>query len=250
MGAIAISAEVRAYARTRKGRLLGGTAHFLLATRGDKLVVALSSGDLNALLALAATAAAGYGADALALVVEGVLPLVGENPVTGRSWERGEAEHLWLNNDGVDKGWVSEAQITALAFRDGTTSDEAWPFRVNGGVLSWSREPLGNVRSGLGSVLAAHLDGPVMDPARVADAGDDFVADPERGPFYDSEYGRLVLDIGCTRAIGNQLLGRGEACLIADSAVRADYLVSEGLPSWQVEVWSGSVEGERAGVDG
>ena len=244
------TAAVRSYARNSKGRLLDDTTPLLLAIRGNKLVAALNSRDVNALFGLAETAVAGYGADALALVTEGVVPMVRENPLTGRPWERGEAERLRLDNEGVDKGWVSEVQITTLAVRGGTTSDEAWPFRLDSALLSWGQEPLGITLSGVDRVLTACLEAPLMDPARVPDPGDHFAGDAQNGPFYELDYGRVTLDIGCTRILANQLLGRGGASLIVDSEERAEYLISEGLSSWQVEVWRSPVEEETVGSDG
>lgn len=237
MSTNAITEAVRSYARERKQRLLAEADHLLLVVREGTPVAGVNSGDLNLLLSVAGRAATLYGADALAVVVEGVFPIVETNPVTGSSWERGEAERLWLEHDGVEKGWVSEAQIVAVAFRTGETAEAAWPFRlVDNSVVSWGDQPLPLSGIGLAGALAGRLEGPVMDPSRVPDPGDGFAGDPENGPFYAPEYGRVALDIGCTRVLGNQLLGRGEACLIVESDERADYLVSEGLPSWQVEV--------------
>ena len=227
---------VRTYAKGRKERLVADTTHLLVAVRDGRLVAALSCDDLSALLRFADTAAAGYGADSLAVVIEGVFPMVEENPVTERPWERGEAEKLWLEHDGAAMGWVSEVAITTIAFRDGSTHVEGWPFHIHDDSVVWGEVPMSIPVSGLAELLVARLDGPIMDPARVPDPGDSFAGDPENGPFYDSEFGRVALDIGCTRILGNQLRGHGEAFLVVDSDQQADHLISEGLPNWQVEV--------------
>ncbi len=227
---------VRAYAQERKQRLLADADHLLLALRDGRTVAALSSGDLALLLRVARTAAAGYGADAMAVVVEGIFPLVDANPLTGQAWQRGDAEQLWLEHNGAEKGWVAETQILAVAHRTGETSDEGRPFHMVEGSVTWGDEPLPLLGTGLAEAVAARMGGKVLEASRVPDPGDGFVGDPENGPFYDAEYGRIALDIGCTRILGNQLIGHGGAWLIVRSAEQADYLVGEGLPSWQVEV--------------
>lgn len=231
-----ITDSVRKYARSRKERLLNATPHVLVVIRDGKLTAVLSCDDLGPLIRMAEIAGTSYGADALAIVIEGVVPLVDKNPVTGRIWERGEAEQLWLDGHGVDRGWVSETQIIAVALRDGATSEEAQSFRVNGDTVTWGSEPSALGGTGIAGQLSRQLDGPVMDSARVPNPGEGFVGDPVNGPFYDPDYGRIALDIGCTRVFGNQLLGRGEACLILDSEEQAEHFVREGLPSWQVEL--------------
>lgn len=238
-----ITQTVRAYARARKQRLLADADHFLLVIREGETVAVLSSGNLNRLLGLAATAAAGYGADTMAVVIEGVFPLVPANPLTGQPWQRGEAERLWLEHDGAGKGWVSETQILAVALRSGATINEACPFELSDGTLTWGAAPLDLSRTGLAEAVAGQLKAPAVDPARVPDPGDGFAGDPENGPFYEAGYGRIVLDVGCTRILAGELLGHGEACLVVTSRERADYLIGEGLHSWQVEL-SGAADTE------
>jgi hypothetical protein len=239
MSTESIADAVREYARDRKTRFPEVAEHLLIATRNDSLLAVLSGGDLNFLLGLADTVAAGYGADALALVIEGVLPTVEQNPLTGQAWQRGEAEALWREDDGVEKSWVAEAHITAIAFRGGATANEAWSFRVKDGRINWGDEPLRSSVSGLDTLLLARLSRPALDAARVPDP-DIPGADPANGPFYPVDYGRVALDIGCTRSLGNQLGDRGDAILLVDSEERADYLIGEGLPRWQVETYAGT----------
>ncbi len=227
---------LRAYARNRKEHLLDEADHLLLVLRDGTPVAALSSGALDPLLRLAGTAASGYGAQALALVVEGVVPLVAVNPLTGEAWQRGEAEQVWLEHDGVAQGWVAETQILAVAERTGETVDEGWPFRLASDTVEWADAPLALSGTGLSRAVAARMRGPVVDPARVPDPGDRLAGDPENGPFHPPEYGRVSLDIGCTRVLGDQLGDDGEVFLIVESCDRADYLIREGLPLWQVEV--------------
>lgn len=230
------TATVCAFARGRKQQLLGDATHFLLIVRNERPVAVLECGDLNELLRLADTAAAGYGADAIAIVLEGVFPVVGMNPVTGRAWQRGEAEQLWLEHDGVEKGWVSESQFLAIALRTGETAHEGWRFRLVGDRVAWADAPQTLSRTGLADALAARIVKPIVDASRVPVPGEGFVGDAENGPFYDLERGRQALDIGCTRILGNQLLGRGEARLLVDDEAGARTLISAGLSSWQVDV--------------
>lgn len=73
-----------AYAHSRKERLLEETAPFLLVLRDDAPVAVMESDDLSVLLRAGRTAGPAYGADALALVVEGVPPA-----------RRRESAHRW-----------------------------------------------------------------------------------------------------------------------------------------------------------
>lgn len=244
----AIADIVRAYTRGRKERLVDETSHLLVVVRGGHVVAALSSGDLNVLVRLGGSAASGYGADVLAVVVEGIFPMVEENPVTEKPWESGDAEKLWLEHDGVAMGWVSEVAITTIAARDGSTHVEGWSFRKGDDSVVWGETQM-SVESGrLAERLVTQFRGPVMDSTRVPDPGDGFVGDPDNGPFYDPEAGRVAIDIGCSRMLGNQLRDHGDAFLVVDSDQQAQRLISEGLPKWQVEVWANLVRHDH--VDG
>lgn len=227
----------RIYARDRKERLGTGSAHFLLVIRDGLPIAVLSSTELNQLLGLAETVATGYGADGGVLVVEGVFPLVKLNPITGEPWQRGEAEQVWLKHDGAENGWVSETQILAMALRSGETADEVWPFRLGESSVTWGDAPLSLSSTGLAQALNNRMQGPVIDDSRVPDPGDGLRGDPDNGPFYSREYGRVALDIGITRVLANELAANGSANLIVESDERAEYLVGEGLQSWNVEVF-------------
>lgn len=226
----------RRFARRRKESLREESTHCLVVIREERPVVAIGSGELPTLLGMAETIAGVFAADALAVIVEGVLPLVDTNPISGAAWQRGEAEGLWLNHDGVAKGWVAEAQILSLAGRNGATSEEGWPFRLTDASVEWADRPLTSLRVGIAATLAGRFSAPVADASRVPDPGDGFVGDADNGPFYDPEYGRVVLDIGAARVLGRQTPDGCEVVLIAETRERAEELIAEGLPSWQVEV--------------
>ena len=185
---------VRAYARNRKTRLLAETMNFLLVLRDGRAVAVLSCSEVQPLLRAADTAAAGYGAEAIALVVESVFPRVELNPMTGRAWERGEAETLRIDANGIEEGWLSEMQIIALALRSGESEEEGWPFTMLGGSVAWSDVPLKISRTGLASALGSRLAGPVIDPATVPDPGASFVGDRVAGPSDDGR-GRCLREL-------------------------------------------------------
>ncbi|WP_156762101.1 hypothetical protein [Microbacterium karelineae] len=203
----------------------------------------MSSEDLDTLLRTVRSAAAGYSADAIAVVIEGVFPVVETNPITGREWLRGEAEQVFVEHNGVDRGWVAEAQILAMADRMGAIAEEAWPFRAVRGSVVWGAEPLAFSATGLTDVIAGHMIGPVVDATRVPDPGEGFIGDSERGPFYDRDRGRVVLDVGCTHMLEHEMGGHGQVIIFAASAAHRDRLLREGLALWQVEMLPGAVDG-------
>ena len=53
---------------------------------------------------MAATPARGYGAEALAKVLEGEVPDVEVNPLAGQPRQRGEADDARLHHDGIANG--------------------------------------------------------------------------------------------------------------------------------------------------
>lgn len=228
---------VRAYAKQAKEQLLDDMPPILVILRDEQPVAVMRGGGVDSLLRLAAPAAAGYGADALGLVIEGVLPLVPTNPLTGHEWARGDADSVRTGHDGVERGWVAEMQLIATALRNGPVGSEGWQYRILGGAVVWEDAASAVSLAGLTDALASRLAGPIIDPARVADPGDRLTGDPENGPFYTAARGRTVLDIGCTRAFGAELADDGEACLIVTSRGSADSVILEGLPEWQVEVF-------------
>src|SRR5690606_16382286 len=128
--------------RQRKGRYREETVPFMVAIREERVVAVLASPELGDLLRVAELAGMSYGADALALVFEGVLPVAPINPVTDAAWERGDAEQVWLDHDGGRRGWVTEIAITAIGLRGGTSMEEVWPFVLDNNVPQWADEPL------------------------------------------------------------------------------------------------------------
>lgn len=79
----------------------------------------------------------------------------------------------------------------------------------------------------LAEFLDASIRRPAADPARIPDPGDDLLrGDPENGPFYSAARGRVVLDVGITRILGSEILGRGEITFLASSQEQADHLIS------------------------
>lgn len=228
----------RSYAQHRKNADPTASAHRLLVGRSGRVVAALASSDVSDVLGNAGIAGTMLGADSLALVVEGVFPIVPENPVTGSPWEGGEAEQLWRESDGVARGWVTEAAIIAYASRDQALAHEVWDFTIDGDAVRWGGEPLSVNVGGLAERLALELERPAADPARVPDPGEGMVGDAVDGPFYSSDRGRMSLDIGCIRALGNRM-PEGDVVLVLPSREDADRMIVEGLPSWHAEVYAG-----------
>lgn len=230
-----VTEAVWEFAHKLKAQLHEETPHSIAVLRDGVVVAALSSTDLGRLLGLAGVARAGYGADALAAVVEGVMPIVPRNPVTGEPWQPGEAESLWLHDEGARLGWVSEVAMVVIAGRDGSSAQEGWAFRHTDAGLEWADAPRPLSGTGLLGPLAMAFERPAPDPARVPDPGEGFHVDPVDGPFYPPQWGRLVLDIGCTRILAQQLPD-GDAWMFVDDEARADVLIDAGLPSWQIEI--------------
>lgn len=230
-----ISHAVESLAKRQKEQSPEESLSFLAAVRAGRVVALLAHPDPNTLLRNAAMAGAAYGADALAIVLEGVIPLVPANPVTGEPWGRGEAETVWFEHDGVARGWVTETILISVGGRDGDTVDQAVPFRPTSDSIEWAAEPT-QINSPIGGLLVKQLEHPAVDAARVPDPGDGFAGDPENGPFYDAAVGRQVLDIGFTRTVGRELFPDGMAMLLVATDAEAEALIDDGLPSWQVEV--------------
>src|SRR5690554_2682691 len=109
---------VSSFARRRKEQHREESLHLLMVVRDGGPCAVLSSPVPGMLLQVLEIVGAGFGADALALVLESVVPLVELSPLTGRAWVPGEMEQVWLEHDGVAKCWVSEALVVLLCFRD------------------------------------------------------------------------------------------------------------------------------------
>ena len=210
----------------------GDAAPLVFAIRGGRLVALVESADLSDLLRQLPLAAAGFGADALVLAVEGVAPMTETNPLTGAPWQRCEAEQVRVDHDGIAEGWVRELVIVVSVVRDGTRTT-AYTLEECDGELRWDADAYAPGPVGVEPVLERALQQPAADPATVRDPGDAMVAAAD-APFLSPERGRLTLDIGCTRVIDRQLGEQGRAALIAeDDAAEALYR-SEGLDPWQV----------------
>lgn len=217
------------FLQTRK-RIDNDAGPALLVMRDDAVIALLESGETKILLDLAAIAASGLAAEALAFAMEGVMPIVPENPMTGRAWAAGEADNAWADHDGVAKGWVSEVLVFSLASRSGEVVDLALLFRTDNGEVSWHGEPLSMGGSSLSAALGRQLVHPVIDAAQVRDPGDKMTAS-DSDPFMSEKQGRIWLDVGAARMLGRKL-PRGVSLVVSDGD-RAAELTAQGLPVWQ-----------------
>ncbi|MEQ7845785.1 hypothetical protein [Nocardioides kribbensis] len=230
----------RTFARVRKESALGEMLPTLLSLRDGRVVALAEHTDIGVLLGAAADRAAmAYGAEALALVFEGVFPLVETNPLTGVPWGRGEADQVWRDHDGVAKAWVTECQIVSVVTREMEGAASVRPF-VLGDPLTWSDTHQSAGRVGVEQSLARALSRPAADHTAVPDPGDRFVA-PEGAPAMTPENGRLALDVGGTRSLDAMLRqsdkGHGGAAFVVPSAEAVAGYASQGLMEWQIVVY-------------
>ncbi|WP_156432626.1 hypothetical protein [Mycobacterium sp. M26] len=227
-----VFASVDQFVRRRKELANGDTDPLLIVIRGDRLTALVESTDVSGLLAQSELAARGYDADFLALTFEGVVPVADVNPLTGQPWERGEADAVRLQHDGISRGWVEEIVVVAIVGRAGESCTTTYSITAVEDGLSWDSERFGSRPVGVESYLQQALAAPPLDSAEVRDPGADFVASDD-APFLTPEAGRLSLDIGCTRIIDRRL-EYGVAALIAHDDREAATFASEGLMDWQV----------------
>ncbi|MFT4125641.1 MAG: hypothetical protein QM662_05365 [Gordonia sp. (in: high G+C Gram-positive bacteria)] len=222
--------------RKEESAAAGEQRHGLLAVRDGTPLAWVDHTEVNALLGAADVVASGYGADALAVVLEAVLPLVETNPLTGENWRPGEADDVWREHDGAERGWVSECLVIELMTRAGERVAVSQPFRVTGDGIDWADDVLGIGGTGLADVLAGALSRPAVDPATVPDPGEHFVA-PEGAPHLPPDRGRIALDVGLTRVLDRQLTvekpGGGARYIVADEAAAERYR-AEGLMAHQL----------------
>ena len=129
--------------------------------RGNELVaVALpDQHERSAILDLFAYAAAGFDADAMAIVMESYVACVdlqdldrdspeaeaavlraNTNPMTGALWALGEMADAVKHHDAIEKGWIEEAIVVSCANRAGDITLKLLPFRYAGKHLVWKAE--------------------------------------------------------------------------------------------------------------
>lgn len=220
------------FARARKESAVVDTNPMLIAVRDGLPFALLESPAVGGLLDLAAIAARGYGAEALALVFEGVVPAAEVNPFTGRPWQRGEADDCRRSHDGIANGWVHEALVISIVTWDGAERATTQWLTDVAGRITWGDIVLQGNGVGVEPPLRLALAESPIDPAAVPDPGDHMVALPG-APFYSPERGRIMLDVGCTRVLDRQL-DPGSVTLVAANAQLADRWRSEGLMDWQI----------------
>ncbi len=230
---MSIHQTVREIARNRTEAVAGDAEPSVLIVRDGRIIAVVEGPDPNDLLAQVPMAAVGYGADAVAFCFEGVVPRVETNPLTGQGWQRGEAEQVRLENDGVARGWVSDVLVVAYVGRDGSIHTSAQNFAKVDGVVTWDSENEQPGGVGAEPILQQALEQPALDAAQVPDPGDSFVA-PEGAPMLSAEDGRLMLDIGCTRIVDGRLPENSRAAFVARDEDEARVLVQQGLMDWQV----------------
>lgn len=238
----------KAWARAlRVGDEYPDRAPRLLVHREGRVVAVLTAADPSALLRAAGTAGVGYGAEALTLVLEGVVPLVPVHPGTGEPWRPGETEDYWRAHPAEAGTVVSEVLVVGTGMRNGEVASGSLPFaRVGEGHDTAALTDDGAARfvwgtyrpegaESIGNALVTRLQVAPADPGAVRDPGDGFVAAPD-APFFSPERGRVVLDIGTTRLLDRDLGEDGGALLVVDSDRDAEPYRAEGLMPWQVLV--------------
>ena len=228
---------VCAVARARK-EAAEEQRHGLVVVRDGRVVAWIDHTEMGDLLGVVPMAAGGYGADALAVVLEAVFPLVPANPVTGEEWRRGEADELWREHDGAAKGWVSECLVVEFLGRDGSHAGMALPFTMGAEGIEWTATSRPTGGAGLAQALGRGFQAPVADPGQVPDSGDRIVAAPD-APLLPPEQGRLVLDVGLTRILDRRFMlevPSGSASLVVPDEAAAQRYRDQGLEYWQVLV--------------
>ncbi len=184
-----------------------------------------------------AGAIAAIGPEWIATVRDVYLPVVPENPATGRAWEPGEAAALAVDGDGLTSGLVTAALLLDTATRDG--DGDAWvvPYvRFGGeseaGVVSFGQpERIGDCPEWMTKAMTIEP----VDVARVPQPGHGFAFDPE-GPFHAPAEGRMALDVGVSRSLGRTLRERGGSAVVYTSAAYAEELRTRGIANVQVHV--------------
>ncbi len=157
-----VFASVDGFVRHRKELANGDTDPLLIVIRGGRLIALVESNDVSQLLAQAELAASGYSADFLALTFEGVVPAAEVNPVTGQPWQRGEADAVRLQHNGLAKGWVEEIVVVAIVGRAGASRTTTYSITAADDGLSWDSERFGHRPVGVES----HLQQALMAAAR------------------------------------------------------------------------------------
>lgn len=234
---------VQAFARVHKEARRADVAPYLLVIRDGAPIALLQHTELSTVLKASGQAAMGYGADALAVVFEGVFPLVDTNPITGAPWQRGEADEVWRDHHGAARGWVSEVQVVEATARNGDRQSIVTPFQLTGADLNWQssdRNPTGG--EAFTRTMVRAFENPPADCTRVPDPGEQFQA-AEEAPIMPPDRGRRALDVGLTRIIDREFTlgddGDGSAALIFTDAAAADAYFADGLASWQAIIYDG-----------
>lgn len=231
-----LQAAALAFARFRKEQQLGEITPELLVLRDGRAAAVAWHSELSELLRVADTVAHAFGGEGLALVFEGVLPLVPDNPLTGSPWERGDADAVWRNHEGVSKGWITECQLVSLVTREMRAATTAHAFKLQDKTVVWTEE-IQSLGGGVGveKALAGALSQPAIDVSQVPDPGDRVVA-PVGAPLLSPERGRLSIDIGMTRLLDARFgdeVQNGGALLILPDQETAERYGHEGLMAWQ-----------------
>ncbi len=193
----------------------------LVVVRDGRAVAVATHADRPTLLGAAGPLAAGLGAEALGLLLVGVVPLVPTNPLTGEPWAPGEAAAALRDDAAAARGWVREMLLLSVVGRGGDRSSTAQAFRAGPDATEWDPDVRPVRSDGPEAVLARALEAPPVDPARMP-------VEPGRA--------RVALDVGTVRAVDSRLMGvepaGGAMLVVPDGATLARY-ETEGLLSWQ-----------------
>ena len=200
-----------------------GMPDSVVATRGSAPIALLQADALRTLLPEVPVLTGGLAPDVVGLVVEGVVPLVPRNPATGSGWQRGEVFALWESGEGVERGWVAEAQLVTAISRDGQTRTVGRSFRMLDGAVTWLDEvPFSN--DGLLKVLATRFDVPVLDPSDIPDMSG-LMTRPDGTPMIPvSQDPRIELDSIVLRLLARRLPDSVVQAVVPDAATRDEYV--------------------------
>lgn len=141
---------------------------------------------------IATVAAAGFGADEIAVIMDSYVAHTPLNPLTGGEWGPGDMQRLAEHHNGVARGWVKDALSFSAVTRSGEMFMASMKYDItDDGPVFY---PLEKDTQALGGRLTSVFTD--------AETDEDVKEMTEAGPLDDLMMARILGKLGCSVLVG------------------------------------------------
>lgn len=233
----AVDAIARTAMLAKEGAISQDKASFVpkvVCWRGEDMVASVGLlAENDRLVDLVALCGSGFSADVMVLVYDTLrtAPGLDRNPMTGTVWRPGDAQDLFDDHDGVERGWVEEGLVVVAANRAEDVVTSLLPYAVEGSRVRWGERVDSATPRGEAAEFTRLLLDVMAMPSIHAIAGHAGAAGDQIGAAVSQLDGETMLaigDVAAVQRIHDEKLGLA-ALIFREGSKRHELLLQLGV---------------------